>query len=175
MGINLEAVESLSIEILNKKRKNIVFNTTYRPLNKGTEICENYFKNLFAKNDTVNKHIVLVGDFNLNVLYFENNKKVEHFINLMFRCGMIPSINKPTRVTANTAATIGHIITNVIIDTDFKTGILKSCISDHFAIKLAFQIAEKKMCNKSEQHIHKRIFNETSIESFRLRLHDTFT
>ena len=93
----------------------------------------------------------------------------------MFRCGMIPTINKSTRVTANTAATIGHIITNVIIDTDFKTGILKSCISDHLAIKLAFQIAEKKMCNKSEQHIHKRIFNETSIESFRLRLHDTFT
>ena len=122
----------------------------------------------------MNKHIVLVGDFNLNVLYFENNKKVEHFINLMFRCGIIPTINKPTRVTANTAATIGHIITNVIIDTDFKTGILKSCISEHFAIKLAFQIAEKKMCNKSEQHIHKRIFNETSIESFRLRLHDRF-
>ena len=34
---------------------------------------------------------------------------------------------------------------------------------------LAFQIGEKKMCNKSE-HIHKRIFNETLIESFRLRL-----
>ena len=28
---------------------------------------------------------------------------------------------------------------------------------------LAFQIGEKKkMCRKSEQHIHKRIFNETS-------------
>ena len=28
------------------------------------------------------------------------------------------------------------------------------------------------MCNKSEQHIHKQIFNETSIESFRLRLRE---
>ena len=26
------------------------------------------------------------------------------------------------------------------------------------------------MCKKPEQHIHKRIFNETSIESFKLRL-----
>ena len=26
------------------------------------------------------------------------------------------------------------------------------------------------MCNKSKEHIHKRIFNETSIESFRFRL-----
>ena len=95
MGINLEAVESLSIEILNKKRKNIVFNTTYRPLNKDIEICENYFKNLFAKNDTVNKHIVLAGNFNLNVLDFENNKKVQNFINLMFRYGVISTMKNP--------------------------------------------------------------------------------
>ena len=68
---------------------------------------------------------------------------------------MIPTINKPRQVAANTATAIGHIITNVIIDNDFKTGILKICISDHFAIMLAFQIGEEKICNKSEQHIHK--------------------
>ena len=73
---------------------------------------------------------------------------------------MITTINKPTRVTSNTATGIDHIITNVIKDTDFKTGILKSCISDHFAIMLAFPIGEKKMYDKSEQDIHKRIFNE---------------
>ena len=37
---------------------------------------------------------------------------------------------------------------------------------------LVFQIGEEKMCNKSEQHIYKRIFNEPSIESFRLRLRE---
>ena len=84
----------------------------------------------------------------------------------MFRSGMIPTIKKRIRVTANKATAIDHIITNVIIDTDFKTGILKSCISYDFTIMLAFKIGEKKMCNKSEQYIHKRIFNETSIESF---------
>ena len=68
----------------------------YRPLNGDIVTCENYFKNLFAKSDTVNKHIVLESDFNLNVLDFENNKKVKNFINLMFRYGMIPTINKPT-------------------------------------------------------------------------------
>ena len=138
----MEAVESLSIEILNKKCKNVILNTIYTPPNGDIETCENYFKNLFAKNSTVNKHIVLASDFNLNVLDFENNKEVQKFINLMFRYGMIPTINKPTRVTANTATVIDHIITNVIIDTDFKTGILKNCISYHFAIMLAFEIGE---------------------------------
>ena len=73
----------------------------------------------------------------------------------MFCYGMIPTINKPTRVMVKTATAIDHIITNLIIDTEFKTGLLKSCISDHFAIMLAFQIGEKKMCNKSEQHIRR--------------------
>ena len=106
LGINLEPVESLNI--LNKEYKNIILNTIYRPPNGEIETCENYFKNLSAKNDTVNRHIFLAGDVNLNVLDFENNKKVWNFINLMFRYGMIPTINKLTRVTANmaTASTI---------------------------------------------------------------------
>ena len=58
----------------------------------------------------------------------------------MFRYGMILTINKPT----SAATAIDHIITNVIIDTDFKTEILKICISDHLAIMLAFRIGEKK-------------------------------
>ena len=68
---------------------------------------------------------------------------------------MIPTINKTTRITANTVTATDHIITNVIIDIDFKTGILKSWISDHFAIMLAFRIGEAKMYNKSEPYILK--------------------
>ena len=90
----------------------------------------------------------------------------------MFRYGMIPTINKSTRVKANTATAIDHIITNVIMDTDFKYGILKRSISNHFAIMLAFHIGEEKVCKKSEQHIHKQIFNETLIVLFRLRLRE---
>ena len=160
------------MKILNEKCKIISLNTIERPPNGDIEACENYFKNLFAKNDTVNKQIVLVGDFNLNVLNFENNKNVQNFINFMFRYGMIPTINKSTRVKVNTATAIDHIITNVIMDTDFKYGILKSSISNHFAIMLAFHIGEEKVCNKSEQHIHKQIFNETLIVLFRLRLRE---
>ena len=70
----------------------------------------------------------------------------------MFCYGMIATINKSTRVTANKATAIDHIITNVIIDTTFKAGILKSCISDHFAIMLAFRTGEKK-CVTNQNNI----------------------
>ena len=143
-GINSEAVESLSIKISNKKCKNIILNRIYRPSNGDIETCENCFKNLFSKNDTVNKHNVLAGNFNLNVLDFENNKNVQNFMDYMFLYGMMPAINKPTRVTANMATAIDHIITNVIKETGFKTEILKTSISGHFAIILTFLICEKK-------------------------------
>ena len=157
LGTNSEAVESLSIEILNKKCKNTILKTIYRSPNGDIETCENYFKNLFAKNGTVNKHIVLAGDFNLKVLDFGNNKKVQNFIKLMFCYGMIPTINKRTRLTTNTATVVYHTVTSVIIGTNFKTGILKSCISDHFGIMLAFQIGKKK-CVTNQINIFTREF-----------------
>ena len=86
-------MEFLSIEILNKKSKNIILTTIYRHPNGDIETCENYFKNLFSKNDTMYKHIILASSFYLNVLDFKNNKKGQNFINLMFCYGIIPTIN----------------------------------------------------------------------------------
>ena len=51
---------------------------------------------------------------------------------------MLPTINKPTRVTRKTATAIDHIITNDYIESLFKTAIIKSDISDHFPICIFF-------------------------------------
>ena len=127
LGINSEAVESLIIEISNKKCKKIISNTICKPANGDMKTCGNYFEKMFAKNDKKNKYIVLASNFNLNMLDFENDKKVQNFINLMFRR------SKPTQAAANTATSIDHIIINVIIDTNFKTGIFKSFLKEkHF-------------------------------------------
>ena len=50
----------------------------------------------------------------------------------MFRFGMIPTINKPTRVTRHTATAIDHVFTNTIMgNIEIKTAIVKTDISDH--------------------------------------------
>ena len=41
--------------------------------------------------------MIPIGDFNINLFDFDKNKRVQSFVNLMFRFGMIPTINKPTR------------------------------------------------------------------------------
>ena len=40
---------------------------------------------------------------------------------------MIPTINKPTRVTKKTATETHHIITNSFVENTFKTAIIKTC------------------------------------------------
>ena len=71
--------------------------------------------------------MILIDDFNINLLDFDKNKKVQSFVNLMFRFGMIPTINKPTRVTRYTATAIDHAFTNTIMDNiEINTAIVKT-------------------------------------------------
>ena len=89
----------------------------------------------------------------------------------MFRFGMISAINKPTRVTRQTASTIDHIIKNSIMHTGFKSGIIKTDISDHVPVFICYKyIAEKEDANK--EFMHKARFSDQAIGIFTLRLCD---
>ena len=45
---------------------------------------------------------------------------------------MTPTINKPTRVTKHTTTVIDNIVTKYILNSDFKSVIVKTNLSDHF-------------------------------------------
>ena len=112
--VNSSAIECLCVETLNQNSKSIVLNLPYRPPNGDPNEIENHFKNIISKREITNNELVLVGDFNINVFDFNENKMVQNFVNLMFRHGLIPTINKPTRVARNTVTAIDHIITNSV-------------------------------------------------------------
>ena len=84
----------------------------YRRPNGDMTVFEMFCKILGSVNDKTLKNIVLAGDLNINVLNYGCNKKVQHFLINTFQYNMIPTINKPTRVTRNTATAIDHIITD---------------------------------------------------------------
>ena len=76
----------------------------------------------------------MAGDFNMNLLNFEQNKKVQNFVNIMFGHSTMPIKNKRTRVTKKTATALDHIFINSVTTSKFKVGIIKLDISDHFQI-----------------------------------------
>ena len=68
---------------------------------------------------------------------------------------MIPTINKPTRVTRHTATAIDHVFTNTIMgNIEIKAAIVKTDISDHFPI--IFATKNKIDAEITEQYIFKR-------------------
>ena len=76
LSINSEAIESLSIEISNKKASNLIFNAIYRPPTGDIKIFEQFCKDIFSKNQNM-KHMMFAGDFNMNMLNYEYNRKVK--------------------------------------------------------------------------------------------------
>ena len=67
--------------------------------------------------------MILAGDFNINVLDFEQKKKIQNFGNFMFQFGLVPTINKPTRMTNKTVPVNNHIMTNHGFNHEFKTAV----------------------------------------------------
>ena len=171
MNITSDAIECLCIEILNKHSKNLILNLSYRPPQGDTTLFEKYLQDLLLRYDVCKKEVLITGDFNINLLDFENSKKVQSFVSLMFRYGMVPVINKPTRVTKDTATDIDHMFTNSIINTEIKSAILKADISDHFPILVVAKV-KVDVNIKTEQYILKRNIYDQSIKKFKQKLRD---
>ena len=146
---------------------NLFIQIQKRPLqnseNKGRKELGNCFKSSFSKWEISRKDIILAGDFNINLIDFDGNKKLQIFVNLVFCFGMV-LVNKPMRVTEQTGSAIGHFIANSITQTGFKSGIIKTGISDHFLFFFCCckYIAEKS--NAKMEFIYKLKFSDQSID-----------
>ena len=58
---------------------------------------------------------------------------------------------------------------------NFKTGIIKTDISDHFPIIYAFKLRSSMSSenHQKDRYLHKRIINESSKATFKRRLRET--
>ena len=78
---------------------------------------------------------------------------------------MIPTINKPARVTRETTTANDHILTNQLINANFKTTIFKTDISDHIPVCIVISSAEKIIENK-HTYANKREITDEATERF---------
>ena len=88
----------------------------------------------------------------------------------IINCSTLPTIKKPTRVGKNSATVIGHIIANSIVDCHFKISILKTDVTDFFAIAMVLKTDEPIHQSQKVQNVHKINYNESAIESPKQRL-----
>ena len=91
-------------------------------------------KGHIIKSKFQEKPLFLVGDLNINSLDYSRSTHVRDLFNFVFQNDIFPVINRPTRVTKSSAAIIDHIVTSTLIDSHIQSGIIKTDISDYFAV-----------------------------------------
>ena len=161
-------IETLSIEIENRNSKNIIITGIYRPPRGNINTFQEHSKTIMSKNSLANKHVFLIGDFNINSLDYSSNEHVKQFFDTSFQKNFVPLINRPTRVTRNSATCIDHILTNSFIDTNIESGIFKSDMSDHFSVFCNIKTIVSTDSDKTI--IHKRKINDDTIDDFKYLL-----
>ena len=159
--------------MINEKTCNTVL---HRPPNVHFGHFENFLI-FFLNTNNFNKNFYIEGDFNINLLDNNLNKKVQHYLNLIYHIYYIhfyyiPIISKPTRVTRKASTITNHILTNLFVNTNFKTFILKIDISDHFPIFFLQPTSRPREENKATYNT-KTVINNNAIEMFKQELYRT--
>ena len=100
----------------------------YNPPKGVSEPFETFLKEISKKQKNNLNPFYFACDLNVNVLDHDKCGKVDSFLDLLYKNGLILTINKSTRVTIKTAISIDHILTNNFTDVHFKTTIFKTDI-----------------------------------------------
>lgn len=154
-GINVKRREDLEIndisciwlEVMQEKGKPFLIGNIYRPPDSRIEFndrFEDFIDNVFKEN----KEIILIGDFNKNLMADNVDRE---WLNFTLTLGLTQFVSNPTRVTPNTSTLIDHIYSNIEGNIT-KVNVFKSAISDHYAI-----FANRKINAPVNKHSHKTI------------------
>ena len=95
----------------------------------------------------------------MNVLDYEDNRKVKSFLELMYQLNLMPTTSKPTRVGRNSTTAIDYMITNYVLTCDFKIAILKTYLKGHFPILIALKNGGPSQQHSKTKHKCKRSYN----------------
>ena len=95
-----------------------------------TDFNCNYLNKLLENISKEQKSVFLLGDFNANLLNYNEHNEINEFLDFLASNSFIPLILQPTRITSHFNTVIDNIFSNVI-DPDTISGNLTATISDH--------------------------------------------
>ena len=132
------------LEITEGKSKPFLIGNMYRPPDSKVEFNDR-FESFVDNVSSDGKEIILLGDFNKNLL--NENKDIE-WENFVTSLGFSQMVCEPTRETATSSTLIDHIYTN-FDENIAHVHVCKISISDHYAV---FGNRKLNNCAKSNTH-----------------------
>ena len=129
--------EAQFVKIFINPKQYIIIGNIYRPggdINFFNITLGNILKFLNSnKNYNQSTSVYLCGDFNINILNFDQDHLINDYTQINFENKLLPRITLPTRITETTASCIDHINTNSV-GTEAISGILLCKLSDHLPV-----------------------------------------
>ena len=127
-----------------------------------TEFLDIYLSELLQKFSKEDKTIMLMGDFNIDLLKYNHNTDSASFLDSNF---LLPYISTPSRVTTHSRTLIDNIFSNNIED-GLISGNIISTTSDHYAQFLLLKNMKIKQKETTDIYSHDfKIFDEAQFES----------
>ena len=152
LGLNKSnQLESTFIEIINSRKSNIIVGCLYKHPNMDVSDFnnKNHLNTLLDKLSKENKQVFLLGDFNINLLNYNDHQPTNEFLDSLASNSFIPYILQPTRITSHSKTLIDNIFSN-IISHEVISGNITATISNHLPQFLfAPNALSKNSCQKS--------------------------
>ena len=165
-----DILESIFIEASIGEKEKIIIGTIYKPPNNNYDDFEIQLKSILHKIDKEKKTCILMEDFNIDLLKYEQNNNANRFIHQMYSSHFYPVINKPTRISTNTATIIDNIFINNI-DLNCMNGILINDLSDHLPV---FQILPLiSIENKPNKSYMKQVITKGNLDKMKEKIQYT--
>ena len=116
------------------------------------------------------KPLLIIGDFNLDLLQFDADPLVDEFVNNMISSSLFPLINKPTNFFRNSSTLIDHAWCNILQD-DIKSYVINSSVtvSSHKPILTIIPTSIKQFTKEDDnigKHIRTHNINDDTISAF---------
>ena len=124
-------IESVVTKIIDKTHKNTIVTCIYKHPNLSVaDFNEGYLQHLLDKLSYERKNIIVLGDFNIDLLHYETDYQTRNFLDKMYSDSLAPKITIPRRLTTH-SKTLTYNIFDTNTDENSIAGNLTSPISEH--------------------------------------------
>lgn len=160
-------VESVFVELVTL---GIVIGCVYKPPDTNIDSFTSAFDDLLCTLDNQKKTSYIAGDFNIDLLKYESHAPTASFVNCLFSYSFFPLINKPTRITCETATLIDNIFTNDVSSRIFVPLLICCDLSDHLPV---FVSSSRILSKEVRSYKWSRTYSEANKAKFLYELGKT--
>ena len=90
-----------------------------------------FFEPIMGKMSNENKEVIIMGDFNIDLMKIEDDNHINEFYNIIRTNIFVPHITLPTRITSTSKTLIDNIFSNSLNFPEMISGNFTVSISGH--------------------------------------------